>query len=57
MSYRLRIATEGFRGETANRRISIATRGYRPFYILGDFWKSIVSFSMYVRKRFDIGLG
>lgn len=50
MSYRLRIATEGFRGDTTNRRISIATRGFRPFATLVDAWKQVVNFTMYVRR-------
>lgn len=47
---RRRIATEGYRGDTANRRISIATFGYHPLGAITDFWKDIVLFNLSVRR-------
>lgn len=41
---RQRITTRGFRGESGNRRISIASRGYHP---LGDVLNNICMIPVY----------
>lgn len=56
MSLRLRIATDGHRGTTSNRRISVATFGFRPSTVLEGIWKEVVDFTMYIRRSVEVTL-
>lgn len=58
MSTRLRIATDGFRGNTSNRRISIATFGLRPFgAVVETTWRNIKYFMLSIKQIYAITLG
>ena len=58
MSTRLRIATDGFRGVSNNRRTSIATFGFRPYGALIDTtWRNFKYFMLSIKQVYATTLG